>query len=156
MAFGSLLFALSARLQAGQYFQDFTSAGVGTTSFGDGSTLTSTHLGTVAAVQGGAFQELQLTASGTGGTRSAFRLPGLGPGQIIYAFSAKWNSQVWEFPSAADGFSFNFGQLASLDLTNALYAQESGYGTGICFSVQTYAGCVRLPGHACGWGPAPP
>ena len=63
------------------------------------------------------------------------------PGTLVPAFSAKWNSQVLgDFTNAADGFSFNFGQLAPLNLINASYSQESGYPTGICFSVQTYVG----------------
>ena len=134
----SFLTAIS--LQAGQYFQDFSSSTVGATSFGDGSQLFATPVG-VASVQDATYKELQLTANGTGSTRSAFLLPDLDAGQQVLAFSAKWNAQVYgDFPNAADGFSFNFGQLAPLNLINASYSQESGYPTGICFSVQTYAG----------------
>jgi hypothetical protein len=122
-----------------RYFQDFSAFSVGTTNFGDGSTLFSDHLGSVGAVQDGLYKELGLTASGTINTRSAFELPNLDPGTPIYAFSVKWNEEVnGNFPNAADGFSFNFGQLSSLNLAGSGYSQESGYGTGICFGVQTY------------------
>ena len=139
---GRILFAfvlLSATsLRAGQYFQDFSGVSVGATSFGDGSQLFATPAG-VASVQDATYRELQLTASGTGNTRSALLLPDLDPGMPVYAFSAKWNTQIYRASTNdADGFSFNFGQLASLNLINASYFQEAGYPTGLCFSVQTY------------------
>lgn len=134
----SLLVVCSAH--AGQYSQDFSAYSAGTTSFGDGSVLYSDQLGTVAAVQDSTFKELGLTASGTGSTHSAFLLPDLDSAEPVYAFSAKWNSQVYgNFPNAADGFSFTFGQVGSLNLISG-NTQEDGYGTGITFSVHTYTG----------------
>lgn len=123
----------------GQYFQDFSTVAVGATELHDGSELVSDHLGTVAAVQDATHKELALTDHGTGGTRSAFRLRDLNPGTPVYAFSARWNSQVYaNFTDAADGFSFNFGPLGALDLVNATATQEDGYGTGLSFGVRTF------------------
>lgn len=134
----SLLMVSSAR--AGQYSQDFSAFSVGATSFGDGSVLTSDHLGTVAAVQDATYKELALTANGTGSTHSAFLLPDLDFCDPVYAFSAKWNADVYgDFPNnAADGFSFTFGQVGSLNMISSAGTQEDGFGTGICFSVHTY------------------
>ena len=116
-----------AALHAGQYFQDFSSSTVGATTFSDGSDLSSDRPGTVAMVQDATLKELALTASGTVNTHSAFRLPDLDPGTPVYAFSARWNSQVnGDFENAADGFSFNFGQLGALDLVYATATQEAG------------------------------
>lgn len=124
---------------AGSYFQDFTASSVGATNFGDGSQLFSTHMGTVAAVTDATFKELQLTASGVGGTHSAFMLPNLDPGTNVYAFSAKWNTPVYgTFPNGADGYSFNFGPLSGLNLASNIYQQENGYGSGLSLSVNTY------------------
>lgn len=121
------------------YAQDFSAASVGATNMGDGSQLFSTAPGTVAAVQDGLRKELQLTAIGSNDTRTAFLLPDLDTNGTIHAFSAKWNAQVYgNFPSAADGFSFNFGRIGALDLISTNYALESGYGRGISFGVQTY------------------
>jgi hypothetical protein len=126
---------------AGSYFQDFGNSNVGDQSFSDGSQLFSTSSGTVTAVVDATFKELRLTAAGTLSTQSAFLLPNLDPGTPIHAFSAKWNAQInGNFPNGADGFSFNFGQLGSINLKDAVYFQEAGYGTGLCFSVQTYLG----------------
>ena len=157
---GRILFALvllsAASLRAGQYFQDFSGVSVGATSFGDGSQVFATPAG-VASVQDATYKELQLTASGTGNTRSALLLPDLDPGTPVYAFSAKWNTQIYRASTNdADGFSFNFGQLASLNLINASYSQESGYPTGLCFSVQTYKDnnpgfYLRLNGNVIGF-----
>ena len=134
-----LVFAASS--WAGEYFQDFTAFATGTTTFGDGSTLSSSTLGTVAAVQDATYKELALTASGTANVRSAFLLPDLDPGAPVYAFAARWNSQVVaNFPNAADGFSFNFGPLAALNLAGSGYAQEDGYGIGLSLGVRTYIG----------------
>jgi len=121
---------------AGEYFQDFSAFAPGVSSFGDGSQLMSTQLGSVASVVDGTYKELQLTASGVVATTSAFELPDLDPGAPVYGFSAKWNVAVYgAFPGAGDGFSLNFGQLASVNLLGG--AVEAGYGTGLCLSVQT-------------------
>src|SRR6266511_2490117 len=131
--------AISTQLHAGQYFQDFSGSSVGATSFADGSTLFSTSLGNAAAVQDGNLKELQLTEISVNNVTSALELADLDPGDAVYAFSVRFYLQVYgNFPSAADGFSLNFGQLASVNLTNG--PVESGYGTGLCFSAQTYGG----------------
>jgi len=130
---------VSTSTLAGSYFQDFQGLAVGTTNVGDGSQLFSTQMDSVAAVVDSTFKELQLTAAGSSGTRTAFMLPSLDPGTNIYAFSVKWNTPVYgTFPNAADGFSFNFGQLSGLSLASTNYMQESGYGTGLTFSVNTF------------------
>src|SRR4051812_5591383 len=81
---------------AGKYEQRFD-FGVGTTSFGDGSTLAENFSETGTAVAGVADpdqHELQLTAQAITGTRSAFRLPDLDPGMAVTSFSARWSGQV--------------------------------------------------------------
>src|SRR5262245_27547401 len=132
-------FVLSNSAKAGQYFEDFSSYATGTTTnFANGSKLFSTALGGTASVVEATYKELQLTASGTGNTRSALLLPDLDSRTPVYAFSAKWNMDIYGgFPNAADGFSFNFGQLEALDLINSAYAQESGYSPRLFFSVNT-------------------
>ncbi|HTV43436.1 MAG TPA: WD40 repeat domain-containing protein [Candidatus Sulfotelmatobacter sp.] len=142
------LIGLPSVLYAGQYFQNFPDFSNGTTNFNDGSTLSSTALGTVACLTnlaesigiGSSYGELQLTESGMTNVQSAFELPDLDSGAPIYAFSAKWNSDVYgTFPAFGKGFSFNFGPFSSVNLiTNN--AEETGYGAGLCFSVQTDAG----------------
>ena len=138
--------ALAVTARAGQYGETFQSYAEGTTSLpASVGELYSTHLGSVAQVTGAGQKELALTASGTGRTRSAFRLPDLDSGQRVWAFSAKWNSQVYgDFPNAAaDGFSFNFGALGSLtgaNLTDAGYSQEDGYNVGLTVGVRTFTG----------------
>src|SRR5712675_1039608 len=135
-----LLVVTSSVAPAGQYFQDFSAANVGDQAFGDGSQLTTTASATTTSVRDATFKELRLTDTSFGNVRAAFLLPDLDPNGIIYAFSARWNAQIsGNFPNGGNGFSFTFGQVGSLSLTNAAYAQESGYPTGICFSVQTAA-----------------
>ena len=133
----SVLTAIS--LHAGTYFQDFSGSAIGDTNFSDGSQLFTTTP-SVAQVVFAPYNELQLTANGIANVYSAYELPDLDSGAPVYAFSAKWNMPVYgNFPSSADGFSFNFGQLNSLNLaTNA--SLESGYGVGLSFDVQTYLG----------------
>jgi len=139
--FGAAIFIVAAcsnPLHAGQYFQDFFGSSVGDTTFSDGSQLFSTTLGTVAKVADS--KELQLTEVNSNSVMSAFELPDLDPGKPVYAFSVKWNSQVYgDFANSqpADGFSLNFGQLASSNLISGKV--EAGYGAGLCFSVETYA-----------------
>jgi photosystem II stability/assembly factor-like uncharacterized protein len=134
-----VLLGVSGPLEAGQYFQNFGAFAVGATNFNDGSTLSSTALGTLACLTNAPYNELQLTGCGATNVQSAFSLADLDMGSPVYAFSAKWNSEVYgSFPAAGDGFSFNFGPLSSVNLiTNN--AEESGYGTGLCFSVETGA-----------------
>jgi hypothetical protein len=128
---------LTQLASASQYFQDFFSSSLGATTFDDGSKLVSND--NTAQVVDPNLHELQLTAVGTASTRSAYLLPDLDGGKPVYAFSAKWSSPVYApFPTGADGFSFTFGQVASLDLTNSTYPQETGYGVGLSFAVHTY------------------
>ncbi|HEU6449693.1 MAG TPA: choice-of-anchor R domain-containing protein [Verrucomicrobiae bacterium] len=139
---GRLVEPTTAFAQTGRYFQDFSGFSVGATNFNDGSQLFSTALGLTggAEIADSTYGELGLTEVNHSSVISAFELPDLNPGAPAYAFSAKWNSQVYGSfnTGAADGFSFNFGQLSSLDLTNG--GVESGYGTGLSFGVQTYSG----------------
>jgi len=122
------------------YYQDFSSAQPGDTTFGDGSQLFSTSLGNATAVAGSPKHDLRLTEADVSDVRAAFAPPLLDLTNFITAFSAKWNTLVdGNFPNAADGFSFNFGPLAidsSLISTNQ--PQESGYTNGLAFSVQTF------------------
>jgi hypothetical protein len=147
---------LSITLHAGQYFQDFAGIRVGSISFGDGSQLFGTGKGSATgavltnyiqtlSLPDGSLNntnlELQLTESNAENITSAFELPALDPTTPVYAFSVKWNADVnGNFDNAADGFSFNYGQLSSLNLlTDEVGAGiESGYSTGLCFSVQNY------------------
>ena len=134
---GFVVVSQIAQINAGQYFQDFSSFSNGATNFNDRSQLFSTALGSAASVSDPTYTELQLTAYSVTNTRTAFLLPELDPGAPIYAFSAKWNSQMYAgFPNAGEGFSLSFGQLGA---TNLLYSttQEAGYDSGIAFSVQT-------------------
>ena len=138
-AFGMVMVALTAR--SGQYFQDFTTENVGSISYSDGSTINGIEFGGTSSigVRDSTYKELQLTANGTSETHASWMLPDLDPGSAVYAFSARWNLEMnRSLTNAADGFSFNFGQLADLEVGNVGYAQEAGYPTGICFSVQTY------------------
>ena len=84
-ALATFFMLTTAALRAGQYFQDFSGASVGATSFGDGSQLFATPVG-VASVQDAIFKELRLTANGTGNSRSAFLLPDLDAGNHVAAF----------------------------------------------------------------------
>lgn len=121
-----------------KYFQDFSGADVGDTSLGDGSTLSSTSLGSAAQVQDAKFKELQLTTNGGANTRSAFLLPDLDPGRAVNAFSAKWNAEVYgNFPTGGVGYSVSFGQVGALSLVSTNYAQEAGYSNGLALCVQT-------------------
>ena len=132
----ALLVLFVGPARGGSYFQDFLAATVGTNNFHDGSQLFSTQPSSLASVQDGTYKELQLTASGVLATTTAFSLPDLDPNNAVYAFSAKWNAAVYgNFPSAGDGFSFNFGQVRASNVLAG--AVEAGYGTGLCFSVQT-------------------
>ena len=134
----ALVFLVTGVLHAGQYFQDFSGSSVGDTNFTDGSQLVSTSPGTIAAVTDATYKELKLSATSSSGVISAFVLPDLDPGTPIYAFSAKWNAPIYSgFPNAADGYSFNFGQLRNVNLTGTNV--ESGYGIGLCFAVQNYS-----------------
>jgi hypothetical protein len=125
-------------LPTGRYFTSFAPYPGGAFFSGDGSQLFSTAFGTTGAIvqNSGAPTELQLTAVNATNVTSAFELPDLNPGVPVYGFSAMWNSQMYGdygTGQAGLGFSFNFGQLNGLNLTNG--SVESGYSTGLCFSV---------------------
>jgi hypothetical protein len=123
--------------KAGQYFQDFSKYEAGATQFDDGAILVSSDLGQSAVLQDADRKELRLTGAQTG-VRSAFALPDLNAQRRIYAFSAKWNTSLAaNFPDGGAGFSFTFGQIGGIDLIPPDFAQETGYGRGICLSVQT-------------------
>src|ERR1700712_5339368 len=89
------LLLLTPPVFAGQFFQDFSTSSAGASTFNEGSKVFSTALGSVASVVDGTYTELQLTASGSAGTVSAYMLPDLDTNAAIYAFSAKWNSPVY-------------------------------------------------------------
>lgn len=141
----SLLLGLAIATQtmgvhAGQFFQDFSGSAPGAITFSDRSQLFSTDLGSEARVVDDTYRELQLTSGAKSDTRAAYLLPELDPATPIYAFSAKWNSQIYgSFPNAGDGFSFNFGQLGTTNLLTST-TQEAGYGGGLAFCVQTFPG----------------
>jgi len=139
---GRIVEPTTAFVQTGRYFQDFSGFSAGTTNFNDGSQLFSTALGVTggAEIADSTYGELGLTETGYGSVISAFELPDLNSNTPVYAFSAKWNSQVYGnfLNNGADGFSLNFGQLISSNLTSG--SVESGYGTGLSFDVQTYSG----------------
>lgn len=139
---GRLVEPTTAFVQTGRYFQDFSGFSVGATNFNDGSQLFSTALGVTGGVEiaDSTYGELGLTEINHSGVTSAFELPDLNPGAPAYAFSAKWNSQVYGnfLNNGADGFSLNFGQLNSSNLIAG--SVESGYGTGLSLDVQTYSG----------------
>ena len=83
-------------------------------------------------------KELELSTWKVTGTSAAFLLPDLDPGTNVLGFTVSWVSPVYgNFPGAAEGFSFNFGQVRSLNMTNTSVAQELGYGVGLCLSVVT-------------------
>jgi hypothetical protein len=130
---------------AGQYFQNFQSSAASATNFDDGSQLFSTHLGTVAFVAGASYKELQLTATNFTAVHTAYLLPDLDPGTPVCAFSAKWNMEInGNFPNAADGFSFNFGDLSTKELVGTSDAQDLGYGTGISLGVKPLQAHLRV------------
>jgi hypothetical protein len=136
------LFGAVLASHGGQYFQDYTSMAVGSITFpdGDGSTLLGAQFGAPAVwgIQDATHKEFQLTANGTALTYTAVMLRDLDPGTAIYAFSARWNSQIYRTSTNdGEGFSFNFGQLEYLNSSSSVSALESGYPTGLCFSVQT-------------------
>ncbi len=137
-----LFVAVSNPVQAGNFFQDFSSSAIGATNFADGAQLFSTDY-SAAQVVLSPHNELQLTANGTGNVwrrRICCRTYRI-PNTPVYAFSAKWNTPVQgSFPSSADGFSFNFGQLTIFNLADPGLSQESGYDVGLSFDVQTYSG----------------
>ncbi len=130
-----------------QYEQDFETFAAGDTTFADGAQLFGSALGTATKVVeevnslGGVNRTLRLTTAGVTGTRAAYLLPDLDAGRPVAAFSALWNMTVnGNFPAAADGFSLSFGPVGTLDLAGTDHPQESGYGVGLCLSVQTYGG----------------
>jgi len=132
-----LLAVAPGAARGGQYFQDFTSLSVGATNVGDGSQLFSDQGSNVCGVVDSTLKELQLTDASVGNTHSAYLLPDLDTNKV-FAFSAKWNAMIsGPFSNGADGMSFTFGQVRSLNLASG-FAQEDGFGTGITFSIRTF------------------
>ena len=134
LSISTALTSLPLPLWAGQYSQNFETVPLAATDLADGSVLTSTSLGANCAVRLFVFgtKELQLTRLSGSNTRSALLLPDLDAGDPIYGFTAKWDSLVQaHFPAfGGEGFSFNFGPLAALDLIAANLFQEDGFRTG--------------------------
>src|SRR4051812_33373109 len=120
-----------SKIQAGQFFQDFSSATIGSTNSGDNSQVISTA-GT-SGVQGDIVKELRLIPKRPG-TEAAFLAPPLDSGQKTLAFSAKWNgSLIFDSTnSAGDGFQFIFGRIQGKD---ALLAWSNPIG--LVFRLQT-------------------
>lgn len=111
--------------EAVRYFQDFSGVAVGGTSMGDGSSFSSTSLGTAAEVQDSVYKSLQMTTTGVANVRSAFLLPDLDAGETINAFSAKWLAEMYgNYPTAGEGWSVNFGKIGALSLTSSAYEQD--------------------------------
>ena len=148
---GAFLYDFKPVKVTGQYGETFQAYAEGTSVLAPGAgELFSNQLGTAAKVADPNERGLQLTADGTGSTRTAFRLPNLNPGTATPAFSAKWNATIYgdTFAGLADGFSFNFGPLggiASAAFTDATYAQEDGFNAGLTVGVRTFSG--GAPGY---------
>lgn len=129
---------------AGTYSQNFEALAPNATTFTDGSVLFGNQLGTTTKLLDALYKEIVLTRVGVGGTRAAFLLPDLDPGQRSWGFTARWVGQVYaQFSNpqfCADGFSFTAGQIGALDLAGAGYSQEDGFGTGLTLSARTFYG----------------
>ncbi len=128
----------------GQYGETFQAYPNGATTLAPSAgELFSNQLGSGVQVADDKLRELQLTANGVFGTRTAFRLPDLNPGAAVPAFSAKWNATIYGNTSAgiADGFSFNFGPLGAITetaFTDGTYFNEDGFRAGLTVSVRTW------------------
>ncbi len=149
---GAFLYDFKPTKTTGQYGETFQAYTDGTSVLAPGAgELFSNQLGTTAKVTDANERMLQLTADGTGGTFTAFRLPDLNPGAPITAFSAKWNATIYGdgiFDDLADGFSFNFGPLGTVTgaaFTDGTFANEDGFNAGLTVSVRTYVGAT--PGY---------
>ncbi len=147
---GTWLYDFKPTKTDGQYGETFQAYTDGTTTFAPAAgELFSNQLGSTAKVVDNDFRELQLIADAVGGTRTAFRLPDLNPGEPVPAFSAKWNASIYgDTVGLADGFSFNFGPLGGIagsTLAGGTYLQEDGFNAGLTVGVRTYDG--NIPGY---------
>lgn len=102
-------FATLSPLLAGQYSQNFTGFSQGTTNLNDGSEIESNS--NVTSVRENNGRHLRLTASGTTGTSSSFKLPELDPGRTVASFSARFDLYIGGGGSIADGISLTFGDI---------------------------------------------
>ena len=112
---------------SGNYSQDFDGVDEGALDLGDGSIIFSNN--DSAKVTGGA---LQITEDGIGGSTANFKLPPLGPAgneAFIVTFDLKLEAEG----QPADGFSFNYGNIAD----NAT-AGEEGFGSGLAVEFDTW------------------
>lgn len=115
------------------YYQDFDGFGVGVTDYLDGSVLLSTALGSTANVQDSFQKELQMTGNGTPNVTSAFVLPDIASGHVIYGFSAKWDSEFYYTNVSACGLSFNLSSTANSQILSL--PVEAGYGSGLSVDI---------------------
>lgn len=135
-------FCLEMTAVAGQYEATFDNFADGATNLSPAGELFSNQLGTATKVVDASRKELQMTANGTGGTFSAFRLPDLDPGNGVCAFSAKWNAAIVGESPVADGLSFSFGPLGNAGsfFTNTSNPNENGFGIGLSVGLVTFGG----------------
>lgn len=101
--------ALIASAPAGQYVQSFSGFPQGTVDLNDGSEIDG-NTG-VTSIRGTSDRYLRLTASGTTGTISSFRLPELDPGRTIESFTARFDLWIGGSGTLADGVSLTFGDI---------------------------------------------
>ena len=100
------------------YTQDFNGATVGTSgsTLGDGSFIVSnTNVAKIYYDPTALWQGLQLTQDGIAGSIAAYYLPDLNPGQSINAFTASFDSMIYNAggTTAADAWAFNFGNITN-------------------------------------------
>jgi hypothetical protein len=145
--------ALIQPMQAGLYQQSFTGLANGTRDLGDGSVITSSggtssgagatvSVQQVAAPQNQAFR---MTAAGVNSVRSAYRLPGLDPGQKLVAFDVTFQVRMTRNGSATpgQGWALNFGAIPATGTGNG----EGGFTLpgGLVISFDTHNGGNDAP-----------
>ena len=99
----------------------------GAIDLGDGSIIFSNNES--AKVTGGA---LQLTEDGIGGSSANFKLPPLGP-DANEAFIVTFDLKLESEGQPADGFSFNYGNIA-----DSATAGEEGFSSGLAVEFDTW------------------
>ena len=112
---------------SGNYSQDFDGVDEGAIDLGDGSIIFSNNES--AKVTGGA---LQLTEDGIGGSSANFKLPPLGP-DANEAFIVTFDLKLESEGQPADGFSFNYGNIA-----DSATAGEEGFSSGLAVEFDTW------------------
>lgn len=134
---------LGGTASAAVYAQNFTFAD-GTTNLGDGTTIGSSVNGTAGAIASVQANALRLTDSATGGQRASYRIPALTDSSMGWTatFDITLTDAVGGNPPA-DGFTFNYGDIAALTTTGAAAdghgAAEAGMGgTVISYQVDTW------------------